>query len=232
MTVAAQTVLVNLVAGVGQTVFPFAFRVDDSATLAVYVADALQPGGNYVIFLNVNQTTTPGGTITFGVAPATGAIVSIERASPIQQSTGFTTYLAFPSATVSNILDKVVMLLQEVWASLNRAVKHSRGNISLISTTALPVPVLGALIGWVSTGGGLFALGNISGVASGELLTDSGDHTHFTSINSPVGNGALYRNGQRIFAPDDYSVAGNTWTLVTPVNPSLGEKLNADYSHT
>lgn len=229
MTVAIQVPLVSAISAALQTVFPFNFRCDDSATLAIYVNDVLQ-GGGFTIALNVDQDATPGGTITFAAGRAAGDIVSIERQSPDQQGSDFSAYTRFPASVMETSLDKLIMLMQEVWALFGRVFRMKRSLASKIGSFEFnDTPVLGSVIGWKDAGGGLFKLGNITAMVSGELLTDSGDHTHFTSLHSPVGSGALYRNGQRVFPADDYAVAGNVWTMVNPL--AAGEKLNADYSY-
>src|SRR4051812_23620262 len=106
MTVAVQTPLSSAVAVAAQTVFPFNFRCDDSATLAVYVNDTLQGGAAYAVALNADQVAAPGGTVTFGAGRAVGDIVSIERTSADGQSVSFTAYSRFPASTVELGLDK------------------------------------------------------------------------------------------------------------------------------
>lgn len=240
MTLALQTPSNNIVAVANQTVFPFTFRLDDSTLIGVFTNDAPNAPGDYAVARNADQIATPGGTVTFVVGRNTGDVVSIERASPAQQSLALTTYSPFPSPSIMGALDKIVMLLQEFLLAVSRSLKVSRSGASKVASFDAPAPAVGQLIGWVDAGNGLAKLGNVAvSIVSpqaarvrGELLTDSGDHSSFLSANIPLaGTAALYRNGQRVFAPDDFALVGRIWTLTTPINPALGEKINADYDH-
>lgn len=226
MSLPAQNPKQQIVSAGGQTVFAFTFRCDDSTTVQVWSNDA-QVGGP-AIALNADQVANPGGIVTIA-AQLAGVIVTVERVSPKTQGLALTAYNPFPALSISAGLDKIVELLQEFWAQLIISFHAPRSQIAKISSFEFPAPQLGALIGWVDGGGGLFKLGNVTGFAGGEQLVDSGDHVHFTSLFPPVGTGALYRNGQRNFSPDDYTVAGNVWTMVIALG--AGEKLNADYTH-
>lgn len=168
MTIAAQNPLTSLVATALQTVFPFAFRCDDSATLKVYKDDILLGGGAYTVALNADQTVSPGGTVTLAVGAALNAVVSIERVSPDQQSLSLATYGAFPAKTIELAFDKLVMLLQEFFMTLSRVFRVTRANVSKIASWDLPAPVVGKALGWVASGG-QFILGNIDLVVTGFL---------------------------------------------------------------
>jgi hypothetical protein len=235
MSLPAQNVAPQLVAAAGQLTFPFAWRCDDSTLVQVWVNDTLDGGFNVV--LNADQTAAPGGTITRMTPCALGDVVTVERSSPQTQTTSLTRYGPFPADTITTALDKMVMLLQELAAKALRALTFKRSHIPLLVSTEMPGPVAGAVLAWVAAGA-QFQLSSVPVAAQlphlpavlGEALVDSGDHTHFSSAFAPTA-AALYRNGQRIFSPGDYSVAGTTWTLVVPVDPTLNEVLNADYTH-
>lgn len=233
MTVAAQSTSQQIVAAAGQTVFPFTWRADSSALVTVWVND-VQDGG-FTVFLNADQTAAPGGTVTRATPAIGGETITIERVTPQTQTTALTRYGPFAADTVSAAFDKAVMLVQELAAKVGRALYFKRS--SPIASTELPSPVAGAVLAWVAVGA-QYQLSSVPVAAQlphlpavlGELLVDSGDHVHFTSAFAPVA-AALYRNGQRIFSPGDYTVAGNVWTLTTPIDPAQGETLNADYTH-
>lgn len=227
MTVPAQTSSQSIVATAGQTVFPFTFRCDDSSYLTAYAADVAQ--GGFGIALNADQVASPGGTITLA-AQVVGVVVTIERAMPKTQTAALGAYGPFPSASVMAALDRIVQLMQDFYAQLVRAFRVTRANLLKVASLDLPAPQLGAMLGWVDAGGGLYRLGNITGVANGEGLIDSGDHIHFTSAHVPLGPGSVYRNGQRIFIVDDYTFAAGVWTLLVALDPAT-EKLNADYTY-
>lgn len=232
MTVAAQNTSQQVVAAPGQTVFPFTWRADNSGVVTVWVND-VQDGG-FAVFLNADQAAAPGGTVTRAAPAVGGETITIERVSPQTQNTALTRYGPFAADTVTAALDKVVMLIQELSAKVSRSFSFKRVSMPAIASTELPAPAEGAVLTWIKVGG-QYRLASATPAldVQGELLADSGDHAHFTSLFAPTSAAALYRNGQRIFSPGDYTLAPGTniWTLVVPVDPLLGEALNADYTH-
>lgn len=238
MSLPVQVPLQSVIAVAGQTVFPFNFRCDDGTTIRVYLNDVLQGGAT--VAPNADQTAAPGGTVTLVAGAVLNDVVSIERVTPPAQTLALTPYGAFGAVAIVAVLDKIIELAQELLAALTRTLRASRANAAKMASLDLPPPVVGQLLGWVDAGGGLIKLGNTQVTivspqnvrVRGQLLTDSGDHINFTSPNVPiVGTVALYRNGQRVFSPDDFTQVGAAWTLTIPVNPALGEKINADYDH-
>ena len=198
MTVQNQSPLVAVVAGAGQVIFAFGFRCDSPTWIQVLVNTVLQPGAAYAVALNADQINNPGGVVTFGVAPGTGAVVAVQRVSPAQQTAAFTAYGAFPAAVMEAALDRIVMLEQELGVT--------RQSITpIVLTVPTPFTILG------------------------EALADSGDHTNFTFAFPPIGPPAVYRNGQRIYSPGDFTWVGATLTVVVPL--VVNEVLNADYNH-
>ena len=95
------------------TVFSFTFRADDSTWVKVYLADVLQSSG-YTVVRNANQVTSPGGTVTFSVAPAAGVAVKLQREAPLTQTTSLTPYSAFPSKTMESSMDRLAMQAQQI----------------------------------------------------------------------------------------------------------------------
>lgn len=239
MSVAAQNVSQSIVSGSGQTVFPFTFRCDDSTLLKVYANDVDM--GVPAIALNADQIANPGGTVTLA-ARAAGDIVTIERLTPQTQVTAFNTYQPFPSSAVSVALDRVVMLLQEFWALVARVPRLPRSWATKMLSMDLPPPVIGSAIGWGDAGGGKYNLVNLPGGGAGggsgagtqvvgEALA-AADHVHFNLAHVPrAGTLAVYRTGQRIFNPADYTLAGQQITVVVALVEASGERLDADYSY-
>jgi hypothetical protein len=166
MSLPAQNVALQAVANPGQTVFPFGWRCDDPTTVKVWVNDVAD--GGFAIFLNADQTAAPGGTITRGVACAGGEVVTVERTSPQTQTTNLGRYIPFPADTVTTMLDKAVMLLQEVAAvALSKCLKAARSSLSHLASLELPAPVAGKALAWVDAGAGLFRLDLLSIVGGG-----------------------------------------------------------------
>ena len=96
------------------TAFAFTFPVTTSAShVEVLVAGVKQVSG-YTVALNANQTSSPGGTVTFTVAPANGLAVRIQRTVPLTQETAYTPYSAFPAKTTERALDRLVYQGQQL----------------------------------------------------------------------------------------------------------------------
>lgn len=204
MTVPAQSTSQQFIAAAGQLVFPFSWRADSSGVVTVWVDDV--PDGGFTVALNADQVAAPGGTITRAAPAVGGEVITVERVTPLTQDVAFSRYGPFAADTVTAALDKAVMLIQELTARVERAFLFERASM-------------------------IFAPGGELTFSVGEPLVDSGDNIHFLSAFTPLSAKALYRNGQRIFSPGDYTVAGNVWTLAAPVDPLFNEALNADYIH-
>lgn len=93
--------------------FSYTFQTPDATWVQVLVNGVVQTSG-YTTSRNSNQTTTPGGTVTFLSPPASGAAVRILRKVPLTRTTNYPVYGAFPSATVNADVDKVTMALQQL----------------------------------------------------------------------------------------------------------------------
>lgn len=97
-----------------QTVFTFTFQVVKTApNLVVLKSNAVQVG-TYTTAINADQEASPGGTVTFSVAPANGAEVIVRRVNPQTQSTDFPLEAKLSTASVEAALDKAYMCVQEV----------------------------------------------------------------------------------------------------------------------
>jgi hypothetical protein len=112
-TVSTTASRVDFVATGSTTVYTFTFPVLDKTHVEVRVNGFVQSSGVTVV-VNANQATTPGGTVTFGAAPAAGATVRLQRVVPMTQTAHYTPYTAFPAATHEAALDKLTQEVQQV----------------------------------------------------------------------------------------------------------------------
>jgi hypothetical protein len=110
MTIEATTVRNDYAAGSGVTAFPFTWRCDHASWVKVYVGGVLHSSG-FSVALNPTQSSSPGGTVTFLIAPE-GVTVAIVRGLPLTQSLDLKDYSAFPAESLEAALDRQVMLLQ------------------------------------------------------------------------------------------------------------------------
>lgn len=97
-----------------QTVFTFTFQVVKTAPNLVVLKSNVVQVGTYTTAINADQEASPGGTVTFSVAPANGAEVIVRRVNPQTQSTDFPLEAKLSTASVEAALDKAYMCVQEV----------------------------------------------------------------------------------------------------------------------
>lgn len=93
-----------------QTVFIFPFPIFESTDLKVYIDGAPQISG----FDIAGAGETEGGTVTFSAAPASGAVVILERELPIERVTDYLEGGDFSAQSINNELDYLVAALQQV----------------------------------------------------------------------------------------------------------------------
>ena len=146
MTVSTLTTQ-NTYSGDGVTVtFAFGFFCLDPAWIVCELSTV--PTVAFTAILNANQSTTPGGTVTFTTAPPAGsANILIKRVTPATQLTNYTEYDAFPALSHMSALDKLTALAQDT--------------LAIIGTQAIPPLVAGefltnngSVLLWAPGGGG------------------------------------------------------------------------------
>ena len=99
------------------TAFSFPYAYNSSADLDVTVGgDAQTLGTDYTVSSAGPATSC---TITFTTAPDSGDTVLIERSTARTQLADYTNNDAFPAETHENALDKLTMLIQELWTAVN-----------------------------------------------------------------------------------------------------------------
>lgn len=130
MTVSSSINKAGPYAGNGVTAaFAFAFYTQAAADLSVVRTDPsgidtpLTFGPDYTVTLNPDQTTTPGGTVTLAVAPATGYQVTILRSIALTQGSSLPNQGGWYPRVVENALDKLTMAQQQLAELVSRTVK-------------------------------------------------------------------------------------------------------------
>lgn len=114
------------------------------------VLDTPELGVDYTVTLN---TSTVGGTVVFGTAPADDQLVSIRRNIPTTQSTDIPSGGLFRESQIENALDKAILLIQQLEESVSRALLQSPYSEAL--DLQFPAPVAGTVLGWNSAEDGL-----------------------------------------------------------------------------
>lgn len=100
------------------TKFTFAFEAveEDDIMATVDGVDTFP----YTVTFNADQDSNPGGDVDFDEAPLAGTLVAIYRATDFTQETAYPDYARFPAASHEAALDKLTMIVQEIWDSLTR----------------------------------------------------------------------------------------------------------------
>jgi hypothetical protein len=101
------------------TIFSWTYKTLDESHIDIYLDGIIQVSG-YSLLLNGDQDSSPGGDVTFDVAPADMVNVNVVRTVPQTQLVDYTPYDAFPAETHEGALDKLTMLVQELQELLDR----------------------------------------------------------------------------------------------------------------
>ena len=101
------------------TIFSFDMKTLDPATIFVYINGGPVITG-FTTTLNLDQETSPGGNVTFDVAPADGASVSLLRELPLNQETDYVPYDPFPANSHERALDKLTAIDQQLQEQIDR----------------------------------------------------------------------------------------------------------------
>lgn len=113
------------------TAFAYDFLLLNAADLEVYVAGVLKT-------LNVDYTVAglnnqSGGSVTFGAAPANGAIVLLLRSMEVARDTEYQYAGDFQAPTVNRDYDRIWMVLQDLTSRFFSAIRFPRGENALNS---------------------------------------------------------------------------------------------------
>lgn len=107
------------------TVFAYGFRILSASHLQVYVNNVLTGSG----FTVAGVGNDGGGTVTFTTAPANGAAILLKRAVPRTRTTDYVDHGDFTATSIDNDQDQQSMLLQDVGADSDRALKVPFGEV-------------------------------------------------------------------------------------------------------
>lgn len=120
MTVSTTANRVTTVADGVAVVFNFAFQTYDISHINVYQDGAVFATG-FTVTLNADQVASPGGYVTFDVAPGNGVEVTLQRVVPDTQGMDLTPYGIFPSETVERAHDLSAMRDQQLQDQMSRS---------------------------------------------------------------------------------------------------------------
>jgi phage-related tail fiber protein len=212
--------------------FPFAFKVFQAADVYVVRLDTdtnvetvLALTTDYTISLNADQNATPGGTVTLVAgALATGFNLTITSSISPLQSTDLTNQGGFYPSVITNALDKLTILIQQILERLGRSLTLPLSTPSNVST-ALPFPEANKALAWNSAGTAL-ANYDASQLATSILgsntivdrFTANGTAGPYTLSADPLTiNNTMVFMGAAHQAHNTYSISGATITFDAPV---------------
>ena len=240
MTVPATARRAGPFTGNGVTLtFPFTFKVFSAADIRVDIATASGVtsvgvlNDTFTATINPDQTTTPGGTVSYavsGVATAlpTGYTLAVTGARALAQTVTLPTGGAYQAATVEAALDSLQMQIQQVDDEVGRSLTLSPLTPTGTDTT-LPAPEANKLIGWNETATGLQNLDAATlasmvafGTAAADQFTGTGSQTVFTLSSSPGALANLHvAVGGVVQRPTtDYTWASGTTLTFTSAPPA------------
>jgi hypothetical protein len=143
------------------TVFPFTFKVFTATDILVTylsasgVESALFLTTNYTVLLNADQNTSPGGSVTLLVAPATATYITLTSQLANTQTLSLTNSGGFYPESINNALDRTVIEIQQLAERASRAVTIPK---SSTTSTLLPIPVANNVLAWNNTATALINL--------------------------------------------------------------------------
>ena len=140
------------------SVFPFTFKVFQASDLEVVrlnlstnVETLLTLTSNYTVFLNPDQDSNPGGSVTLvGGALASGYTLTLTSDVPYVQPTDLTNQGGFYPDVINDSLDRATIQIQQLGVDVNRSIKIPVSASDVDVELATPQP--NNLIGWDSAG--------------------------------------------------------------------------------
>lgn len=199
------------------TTFAYPFKIFVTTDLVVKLAGVTQTTG----FSVTGAGSDTGGSVIFTTAPASAAAVGLYRVLPVVRTTDYQQSGDFYQETVDNDQDYQTILIQDLDSrALKVPIAEMRPNdVPSIDARA------GRFLSFDANGHPVAVFPTTDAVATAysaefgyTTATATAGQTVFTGLTYVAGtqNLAVYRNGQRLFAPTDYVEDAPTGiTLVT-----------------
>ena len=171
------------------TAFPFAFKVFTKADVQVVRATAagvetvLVLDSDYSVSVNTNQTSNPGGTITYPISGSPlSAILTLTASGNVSytQGTSLPVGGAFNAAVVEAALDRVTLLTQQLLEQVSRAVKVSIS--SGIDPTAYLTSIAASVTAAATSAAASAASAALSVANSANVTTVAGISANVTTV--------------------------------------------------
>jgi hypothetical protein len=147
MTIHKNTSKVSYVGNGVQTEYQYQFKIYNFDNLQVYIDGVQQVlDTDYTM---TNTGTEDGGTVTFTVAPADGAMIVMERILTYQQLLDLIPYDKFPAESVEGGMDYLCMLIQQNESAISRSITLPVGSDADLT---FPSPGAGEFIKYTNDG--------------------------------------------------------------------------------
>lgn len=140
------------------TVFPFTFKVFTTADILVTYLNTLAVESvlvlttNYTVSLNADQNTSPGGSVTLLVAPATATYITLTSQVTNTQNLSLTNSGGFYPSSINDALDRTVIQIQQLAEIVSRSAVAPLSGIGaqnpaslVFGVNALGMPILSVL---------------------------------------------------------------------------------------
>ena len=220
------------------TAFPFAFKIFTKADVQVVrattagVETILVLDSDYSVSVNTNQTSNPGGTITYPISGAPlSAILTLTASGNVSytQGTSLPVGGAFNAAVVEAALDRVTLLTQQLLEQVSRAVKVSISSgidpAAYLTSIAAAVTAVNAAAGAAGTSatnaatseGNALSYKNTAGTSATNAATSEGNAlssknaagTSATNAATSEGNALASKNAAGTSATNAATSEGN-----------------------
>jgi hypothetical protein len=239
MTISTTNRVAGPYIGDGSTaIFPFTFKAYQTSDLLVATlntasgeVEELTLVTDYSVALNADQDSNPGGSITLTAGGlAVGLTLSITTDIAEEQSLNLISGGGFFPEVITDALDKLTILVQQLAATLGRTVQVSFGDSS---DMGLPAPALRANKLLMFDGSGNLSLATVASgsivpgaqTAGGTVNSVNKDFT-FAAAAGPTPSIIVFAGGVFQDPSTDYGapvfVSGTTWKITFTSAPANG----------
>ena len=164
------------------TSFAFVFRVEDVSWVDLNFTDDFDQ-----ITLNANQDDSPGGSVSYTVAPPAGQLIRITRITPQDQELDYTRYDPFDSESTEDSIDKLTMQIQDLQATIDGFTSDAILANGTLEDTILRWNDTGQ--SWDEFFAYIFPLAD--GNAGQAIVTDGAGTLGFSSVSGAVDDGTV-----------------------------------------
>ena len=214
---------------------PFEFFLNTDIA-AVVTANGVQTALTYgADFLLSGAGVPAGGTFNKTVPLPAGSVLNIYLNPPILQQSVYQSNAPFPAATLMLDLDRQTQISQRLQDQISRALRGPDGDASGFNALPLASVRAGAWLGFDSNGNPI--VGNPAaqvayGSTAADKFTTTAGQVAFVLSATPasVNNLLVSLDGALLVPGDDYTLSGNTLTLLAPT--LAGQRLCAVYGQT